>query len=121
MSIGQPRKALVRATDAAIKHRRLADQFNATLTPHQRQLALVGALKEQHLSGVQIEILKAMEATNYLNPNLTVEQARQFGALDLMEEYRERGEKAGDALALKFKLMAGALALLIALVILLRC
>jgi len=109
------------ASDAAIKHRRLADQFNATLTPHQRQLALVGALKPAHLSGRQIEILKAMEATNYLNPNLTVEQARQFGTLDLIEEYREKGEAAGDALALKFKVMAGASGLVIVLMILLRC
>jgi hypothetical protein len=108
-------------SDAAIKFRGLADQFNATLTPQQRQLLLVGALKDEHLSGGQLEILKAMKATNYLNPNLTVEQARQFGAVDLIEEYREKGESAGDALALKFKIMAGAVGLLIVLLILLRC
>ena len=73
--------------------RRLSHQFEATLTPEQRQLAVVGALKEEMLSPAQQEILKKMRP--YLD-GLTPEQSRQLGTLDTFAEGYEAGEKAGS-------------------------
>lgn len=75
--------------------RRLHKQFEATLTPKQRQLLLVGALKDDMCTSRQIELRKNID--QYL-VGLTPEQAARLGAIDVFMEGVEKGQAEGERL-----------------------
>jgi len=93
--------------------RRLSDELNSTLTPKQRQLAVVSALKPEMLNADQQRILKQMEP--YLE-GLSFEQARQLAITDVIAEGYEKGQRDGAALV---KVFVGIVVLVVLLVLLL--
>jgi hypothetical protein len=62
------------------------DRVIATLTPQQRALAKVGALRASHLTPYQ----QSLAAGIALPEGMTTAQAREYGRLSTLEENRER-------------------------------
>ncbi len=87
-------------------------KVDASLTPKQRQLAVVGALKEQMLTPAQLEILKKMDP--YLE-GLTPEQCRKLAIIDTIAEGYEAGQRAGSSM--ETMIAVGLILLLIAIVL----
>jgi hypothetical protein len=93
------------------------DVWIATLTPEQRLLAKAGALRPENQTPRQLELLAKIPIPKGLTP----QQSARLGYLSVVEEGRERGERAGAAIAFRAWLMVGAVCLLCALILLDRC
>ena len=103
-----------------------ADRWIATLTPEQRALAKVGALKPEHMTPHQQKLCE--EISNYIPKGMNTEQIREWGRITTLEENREkfqsefrRGWNDADKQINKVKWICFALGCCIAILILLRC
>jgi hypothetical protein len=68
------------------KNNQAADRLMASLTPEQRALAMVGALRDDHLTPHQ----RSLAAEIKIPEGMTVAQAREYGRLATLEENQER-------------------------------
>jgi hypothetical protein len=68
------------------RNNQAADRLMASLTPEQRALVMVGALREDQLTPHQ----RSLAAEIKIPEGMTVAQAREYGRLATLEENRER-------------------------------
>jgi hypothetical protein len=106
------------------RNNQAADRFIASLTPQQRALAKVGALRADQLTPYQQSLALEIKAPEGMTPT----QAAECGRLSRVEENEERfqegfqrGRRDADKQANNLKWICLALGCCIALLMLLRC
>ncbi len=106
------------------RNNQAADNFIASLTPRQRALMKVGALKTNQLTPNQQSLASEIN----IPEEMTVAQAKEYGRLSTVEENRarfqegfQRGVRDGEKQSNKLIWISFALGCCIALLILLRC
>jgi hypothetical protein len=112
--------------ELARKHLQAVDRFIASLTPQQRELAKVDALRIDQLTPYQQSLAGEMERTT--PKGLTPAQAKEYTRLATLEENREhsqkefqRGWEEGGKQLNELKWTAFAIGCSIAILILLHC
>lgn len=110
--------------ELARRHLQAVDNFIASLTPQQRELAKVGALRAEQCTPHQQTLAEEMSGT--APQGLTPAQATEYTRQCTLEENRERfqegfrrGSEEGDKQANKLKWTAFAIGCCIAILILL--
>jgi hypothetical protein len=106
------------------RNNQAADRFIASLTPQQRALAKVGALRADQLTPYQRTLAAGIKVPEGMTPT----QAAEYGKLSTVEENRERfqegfqkGWRDADRRANKLIWVCFALGCCIAVLILFRC
>jgi hypothetical protein len=106
------------------KNNQAADKFLASLTPQQRALIKVGALRDEQLTPYQ----RSLAAEIKIPEGMTPAQSSEYGRLSTVEENRERfqegfqrGWRDADKQSNKVMWTCFALGCCIAVLVMLRC
>lgn len=92
------------------ERRRLGMEFDATLTPKQRELLAIGASSAVQWTPKQLEIMKELQP--YLD-GMTLEQQQKLGAMDVFQDGYEAGQAVGGKLGILIAVLVVALVILL--------